>query len=258
MQRDYLEEITAVETLLIFKGDDITFEEMYTYVLLDLLLKKVVCLKDEWLRLNPNDKRERRFTSIGKGQFFNEYHFKPHELNFKKTLAYFDKEVRIAHFCKQFKKTSCDDFDWIDQILNHSVINKLFINNSFLKFWGSLPLNSKGKKVKIQIKISLNYIHNIKEKKVLLNKIIAYNSNIFHVIGFDIYRLKEINNQCEKMDSDLAKYYLFDKYAENQNYFDDNLLNQIDKNSRYYYVQPLIFSTNEDDDYSDFDADYLD
>ena len=37
MQKDYLKEISAVQTLLILKGAKIEFKEMFKFILLDLL-----------------------------------------------------------------------------------------------------------------------------------------------------------------------------------------------------------------------------
>ena len=85
MQKDYLKEISAVQTLLILKGAKIEFKEMFKFILLDLLLKKVFTLEDEWLKSHSRDPYLRRFTSLNKGKLYNEYNFKSYELNFKLT-----------------------------------------------------------------------------------------------------------------------------------------------------------------------------
>jgi len=223
---EILKNITAVETLLILEKGTTSFNDLFKCVALDLILKKVIYIKDETIIRNSNYITNLVYTHIYKGNNFDDYEFKPYELHFKNILNSYTDGIKILPFRNLLHKKFYAEFDWIEEIIENSEIKNLFVNNYFLKFWGSLPLNDNGEAEAKKITNTLNNSYEYTNPFDLVHTVIRLGSNIFHLRNFDTDDLLKINGLDFKSLDLKNNNYLRNKHREDSKYFDEEFIEQ--------------------------------
>ncbi len=226
---EILKNITTVETLLILERGNTSFNDLFKCVTLDLLLKKVINIEQKTIIRNSNYANNSSFISIYKGEMFNTYVFKPYEKHYKTILnSYEDDGAKVNIFRNKLLKQFYAEFDWIEEIIEGSPIKELFVNNYFLKFWGTLPLNDLGENQLKSITETLNTSYNYKTPLDVFNTITNLGSNIFHLRNFntdDLLKINDLDFKSLKLEND---NYLHQKFKNDSNYFDEELIEQFD------------------------------
>lgn len=221
-----LENITAVETLLILENGETSFNDLFKCVVLDLALKKVIYIKDVTTILDPKHAYNLVYTYIYKGDHFDNYNFSSYELHIKNILNSYTDGLKIILFRNLLHKKFYAEFDWVEEIIKVSSIKKLFNENYFLKFWGSLPLNDNGEAKAKEITNTLNNSYEYTNPLDLANTVIRLGSNIFLLRNFDTNDLLKINGLDAKSLKKVNNNYLYNLYINDSNYFNEKLIKQ--------------------------------
>ena len=75
-----LSQITPAETMLVKDCSSVQFKDLMKFTFMDLLLKKVIEIKEINKKSHPRDKYIRTYTYVVSGKNFNKYKPKNHEL----------------------------------------------------------------------------------------------------------------------------------------------------------------------------------
>ena len=75
-----LSKITPAETMLIKDSSSVELKNLMKYTFMDLLLKKVIEIKEVNKKSHPRDKYIRTYTYVVSGKNFSKYKPKKHEL----------------------------------------------------------------------------------------------------------------------------------------------------------------------------------
>ena len=225
---DILKNLTAVETLLILEEGDTSFNDLFKCVTLDLILKKVIRIKLEIIVRDYRYTTNIHYTTINKGEFYNEYQFNQYEIHFKKILDQYDDTIKLKDFRNELHDQFYAEFDWIEEIIKVSNIKKLFKENYFLKYFGNLPLNDLGDSELKNITETLNTNYTYSNPLDVFNKLTNLGSNIFHLRNFNTDDLLKINNLDLKSLNLENDNYLHRKFKSDSNYFNEELIEQFD------------------------------
>jgi hypothetical protein len=225
---DILKNITAVETLLILEEGETSFNDLFKCVTLDLLLKKVIFIKLEIIVRDYRYTSNIHYTTINKGEFYDDYEFNLYEIHFQKILDQYDGDIKLKDFRNELHNQFDAEFDWIEEIIKISSIKKLFKENYFLKYFGNLPLNDLGNIELKNITETLNTSYNYTNPLYIFNTLTNLGSNIFHLRNFHTNELLKINNLDFKSIELQNNNYLHNKFREDSNYFNEELIVQFD------------------------------
>jgi hypothetical protein len=240
-----LSKITPAETKLIKNNDFVELKDLMKYSFMDLLLKKVIEIKEIKKKSHPRDKYIRTYTYVVSGKNFSKYKPKNHELIY---LSPFIKsqsiKILFKHFIKMAYESSNGNWNYKKLIRSNKEINPFFKQSFFLNLLRINKLTDNGNKLKIEISNYLNEIdkkidhllHN--DKKKGLEILLSLGGNIFLLKNLNFQLLKTIDkellnqqkilsNDTYDTDSDWWLYidffeddYMFDSYFDS---FDETL-----------------------------------
>ncbi|MEJ6792605.1 MAG: hypothetical protein QNK89_07745 [Lacinutrix sp.] len=215
------------------------------YTFMDLLLKKVIEIKEISKKPHPKDKYTRTYTYVVSGKNFRKYRPKNHESIF---LSPFNKEQDFEILFNNFIKMVYDASkgSWNFKKLNKSnlEVTTFFKSSVLLSLFKLYKLTDKGILVRTDIDNYLNGIdksidnllHNDKKKGIEL--LLNIGGNIFLLKNLDFQLLKKIDkeilNQHRVLNTDTYDStsnswlymdfyeddYMFDSYFDS---FDDTL-----------------------------------
>lgn len=240
-----LSQITPAETMLIKDCTSVQLKDLMKFTFMDLLLKKVIEIKEINKKSHPRDNYIRTYTYVIPGKNFNKYQPKNHELIY---LSPFIKSPSIQILFKNFIKmaydTSNGSWNFKKTTKSNREINPYFKQSFLLNLFRLNKLTDSGNKLRREISNYLNEIdksidhllHN--DKKKGLELLLRIGGNIFLLKNLDFQLLKTIDkellNQQKVLysdtydsDSDWWLYvdffeddYMFDSYFDS---FDDTL-----------------------------------
>ncbi|QCE40953.1 hypothetical protein [Psychroserpens sp. NJDZ02] len=235
-----LSKITPAETLLIQDGFFVEFKDLMKFTFIDLLLKKIIKIKEVHQKPHPRDKHIRTYTYVTSGKNFKKYKPKNHELIY---LSPFNKNRSLQILFKNFIKMAYDNSNgsWSYKKLTRSniEINPYFKQTSLLNLFRINKLTAKGVKLKKGITNYLNTIDNNinhllhEDKKKGLELLLSIGGNIFLLENLDFQLLKTIDkellNQQKVLYNDTyntdSDWWLYIGFFEDQymfdSYFDD-------------------------------------
>lgn len=214
-----LSKITPAETISIKDCTSVQLKDLMKYTFMDLLLKKVIEIKEINKKSHPNDKHDTTYTYVVSSKNFNKYKPKNHELIY---LSPFIKSQSIQILFKNFIKMAYDSSNgsWNYGKLTRSnrEISPYFKAAFFLKLFRSTKLTGEGLKLKKEIS---NYLKGIDKK---INKLLLKDKKkaleLLLSIGGNIFLLKKLDFQLLKtMDKELLNQQ---KVLYNDTYDSDN------------------------------------
>ncbi len=197
-----LSRITPAETMLIKDCTSVQLKDLMKYTFMDLLLKKVIEIKEISKKSHPRDKYIRTYTYVVAGKNFSRYKPKNHELIY---LSPFIKNQSIQILFKHFIKIAYDTSNkaWGYKKLTRSnrEINQYFKQTFFLNLFRLNKLTDKGINLKKEISNYLydidksidNLLHN--DKKKGLELLLSIGGNIFLLKNLDFQLLKKIDKE---------------------------------------------------------------
>ncbi|NRD19613.1 hypothetical protein HNV08_06105 [Winogradskyella eckloniae] len=240
-----LSQITPAETLLIKDCDDVQLKELMKFTFMDLLLKKVIEIKEIDKKAHPRDPYLRTYTYVVAGKNFKAYTPKNHETIF---LSPFTKSPAIEILFKNFIKMVCETtngiWSFIKSTRSNTEIKPYFKQSVLLSFFKLNKRTQDGKKLGSEIANYLNEIDNRidhllhNDQQQALELILNIGGNIFLLKNLDFQLLKTIDkallneqkvkhSDAYESDSDWWFYieifeddYSFDSYFES---IDDTL-----------------------------------
>jgi len=230
-----LSQITPAETLLIKNSNSLQLKDLMKFTFMDLLLKKVIEIKEINKRPHPLDTIVVKYTYVIAGKNFKKYKPKNHELIY---LSPFGKNISLQILFKHFIQIAHDyaNSNWKYKKLTRSnqEINKYFKQ----AFWPNLFRINKLTKNGIILKNEISsYLNGIDEDiDNLLNNdtakalklLLSIGGNIFLLKNLDFQLLKHIDkeliNQQKLLDGDNydtdSDWWLYMDFFEDDNMFD--------------------------------------
>ena len=200
-----LSKITPAETKLIKDTNSLELKDLMKYTFMDLLLKKVIEIKEVRRKAHPRDRQIRTYTYVVSGKNFNKYKPKNHESIY---LSPFLKNISIQILFKHFIKMSYDsangNWNYIKLIRSNREINNLFKQTFWSNIFRTNKLNESGISQKNGIS---NYLNEIDQNiDNLLNNNTAKGLELLLSIGGNIFLLKNLDFQLlKKIDKELIK-----------------------------------------------------
>jgi len=240
-----LSKITPAETMLIKDCSSVKLKDLMKYTFMDLLLKKVIEIKEINKKAHPRDKYIRTYTYVVSGKNFNKYNPKNHELIF---LGAFIKsqtiQILFKHFIKMAYDTANGSSNYKKLIRSNRDSNQYLKKTFLIKLFKLNRLTDNGIIIKKEISAYLtnidknidNLLHN--DKKKGLELLLSIGGNIFLLKNLDFQLLRNIDKELLKQqkvlyndaydsDNDWWLYidffeddYTFDSYFDS---FDDTL-----------------------------------
>jgi len=193
---EILSKITPAETLLITNGSSAKLKEMLKYTFMDLLLKKVIKIKEVE---NAEDGTSNTYVVADKN--FIKHKPKNHEITLLKP---FQKdasiEILLENFIKMAYRAANGGHYYRIAIKKSPAINENFKDGFFAKVFGSVSLNQQGIKLQKAIKDYLESLDNeidellAKDKEKALQRLMALGGNMKL---FDIGKSKCSNCQYD-------------------------------------------------------------
>ena len=244
-----LSKITPAETMLIKDCTSVQLKDLMKYTFMDLLLKKVIEIKEISRKSHPRDKYSRTYTYVVSSKNFNKYKPKNHELIY---LSPFTKSPSIQILFKNFIKMAYDSsngsWNYKKTTRSNREINPYFKDTFFLNLFRLNKLTDDGIKLKkeisnylIDIDKNINHLL-LNDKKKGLELLLSIGGNVFLLNNLDFQLLKTIDkellnqqkvlyNDTYDSDSDWWLYIdFFEGGYEFDSYFDsfDETLNSFD------------------------------
>lgn len=236
-----LSKITPAETMLVKNSDSVKLKDLMKFTFMDLLLKRVIEIKEVNKRAHPRDKYIRTYTYVISGKNFSQYKPKNHELIF--LSPYFkSKSIQILfkNFIKMVYDSSNGNWNYTKSVRSNKGIDLNFKQTFFTNLFRLNVLTAKGIEVQKKIVAYLNMIDNmlLNDNKKGLELLLNIGGNIFLLENLDFQLLKKIDKELiirqknlykdtYDSDSDWELYfdffedeYRFDSYFES---FDDTL-----------------------------------
>lgn len=230
-----LSQITPAETMLIKDCTSVQLKDLMKFTFMDLLLKKVIEIKEINKKPHPRDKYIRTYTYVILGKNFNKYKPKKHELIY---LSPFIKSPSIQILFKNFIKmaydTSNGSWNFKKSIRSNREVTLYFKQSFLLNLFRLNKLTDTGKKLRNEISNYLNEIdknidyllHN--DKKKGLELLLKIGGNIFLLKKLDFQLLKTIDkellNQQKVLHSDTynsdSYWWLYIDFFEDDYMFD--------------------------------------
>lgn len=241
-----LSKITPAETILIRDGAAAQLKDLMKYTFMDLVLKKVIEIKEINKKSHPRDNHVSIYTYVVSGKNFSRYRPKNHELPF---LSPFIKsqsiKILFKHFIKMAYDASNGSWEYQKKTRSNLEINQYFKETFISNLFRIIKLTDKG--IHLRNKIS-NYLKQIdrtinnllkNDNKKGLELLLSLGGNIFLLKKFDFKLLKKIDKELLKhqrvmhsddSESDWWMYmdffeddYLIDSYFDSFDSFDDTL-----------------------------------
>ena len=235
-----LSKLSPAETMLLIESSSSSLKDLMKFTFMDLLLKKVIEIKEEKRRPNPRDKYVRKYTYIIKGKNLPKYSPKAHELIFIKS---FIKSPSIKILFKHFIKMGYEEAKGVNSfkksIISSNIMNQYAKQSFFQRIFGGFTLSNDGQKVKSEVLAYLkpidDNIGNIinRDKVKALDILVTLGGNIFLLNNLDFKLLKKIDSQLIKEQKLIYSesyaygddwWYYFDFYEDSymfDSYFDN-------------------------------------
>ncbi|WP_452599038.1 hypothetical protein [Pontimicrobium sp. MEBiC01747] len=231
-----LSQITPAQTKLIIDNNSVALKNLMKLTFMDLVLKKVLKIKEVEQKAHSRDKHTRAYTYIIPGKNFNSYKPKVFESVF---LSPFYKSPEIQIQFKTYIKLIYDNskgrWNYKKTVKNTSEIKPYFKSTFFINLFKQIKLTPEGHKLNTALKDYLykidseiiNLLENNKKKALELLENIG--GNIFLLKNLDFEMLKKLDKEL----SNQQKHYNSDAYDYNDNddgfwlffgAFDDNYM----------------------------------
>lgn len=214
-----LSQISPAQTKLIIDNNSISLKNLMKLTFMDLILKKVLKIKEVEEKAHPNDKYVREYTYIIPGENFKNYKPKVFESIF---LSPFTKSPEIQIQFKIYIKLIYDNskgrWNYKKTVKNTSEIEPYFKSSFFINLFRQVKLTQKGHKLNTELKDFLyktdaeiiDLLENNKKEALELLKNIG--GNIFLLKNLDFEMLKKINKELSNQQ----------KHSNSNTYVDDN------------------------------------
>jgi hypothetical protein len=217
-----LSKITPAETILITDINSLELKDLMKYTFMDLLLKKVIEIKEVRRKVNPRDQQIRTYSYVVSGKNFNKYKPKNHELIYLNPfLKNISMQILFKHFVKMAYDSINSDWSYIKLIRSNQEINQFFKQT----FWSDLfrinKLTERGISLKNEISNYLNEIDRDIDKLLYddtakgLALLLSLGGNIFLLKNLDFQLLKKIDKELINQQRLLHK----DSYDSNSDWW---------------------------------------
>jgi hypothetical protein len=240
-----LSQIAPAQTKLIVDYNSVALKDLMKLTFMDLILKKVLQIKEVEQKAHPNDKYVREYTYIIPGKNFENYKPRVFESIF---LSPFTKSPEIQIQFKMFIKLMYDNskgsWNYKKTVKNTSEIETNFRSTFFVNLFRQLKLTQNGNKLKTELEnylISIdseiaNLLENDKKKALELLENIGGHIFLLKNIDFEMLKKvdKELSNQQKHYNSSTNDnaYYEDDDWlffsAFNDDYMYDSYFNDFD------------------------------
>ena len=230
-----LSKITPAEAMLIKDDVSLELKDLMKYTFMDLLLKKVIEIKEINKKLHPKDKYIRTYTYVVSGKNFNKYKPKNHELIYVRPFIKSQSiQILFKHFIKMAYESSNGIWNYKKTIRSNREISQFFKQTFLLNLFRFSILTGNGVKIKKEISNYLNEIdqnidnllHN--DKKKGLELLLSIGGNIFLLKNLNFQLLKKIDKEllnhqkvlyADTYDSD-SDWWLYVDFFEDDYMFD--------------------------------------
>jgi hypothetical protein len=225
---NYLSVLKPAATAILLAPSKTELKDIIRFTLLDLVLKKVLVVKHQHIKLHPNDAYARMRTIVETDKNFTSYRKSDYEKYF---IAIIDEEsyfqlrpylLRIYHYMpldNRMKKNI---------LREHKILNLFSLSFAFDSF-GIFKLNKNGKKVRDELQryftaIDQNLATIVDESPEQALQLASFlKGNIFLLKSMTLEILEKINvliKQQKKTDKD-AYYQLFDVFDFSEVFFSE-------------------------------------
>lgn len=225
--------ISPAETLFLLNPGSSKFKDLMKYTFMDLLLKKVIELKE--INSDSTDQTIGINTNVIAGRNFQYHKVKKHELIF---LGPFLKsptiQILFIHYIKMAYETSGGQSIYKKSIKASSEIESFFKDSFVNKVFGLNKLTEEGKKLKLNLQDFLDKLDNqvldllVNDTEKSLELLKPLNGNILLLKNLDFKHLKKVDKElirqqklkhADSYDSD-DHYWLYFDYLEDNSLFD--------------------------------------
>lgn len=195
-----LSQLTPAETLLIINSEHSSLKDLMKKTFMDLLLKKVIAIKEVHKKAHSRDRIERKYTYVVAGVNLKKYTAKSHELIFLSAFLK-NNSIRILFpsYIKMVYENSKSSYRFKTKVIENKAVVSNFKSNLFLTLFQAIKINSEGIKLKAEISEFLNPIdENIdfllnNDKKKALELLLTIGGNIFLLENLDFKLLQKID-----------------------------------------------------------------
>ena len=205
-------ELTPAETMLIIDSDTASLKNLMKHTLMDLVLKKIITIKDELKKAHPRDRNVRKYTYILAGQNLSAYKPKKHELSFLGPfLKRSNYKILFPSYIKLVYQSVNRDSLYKKLIRSNPTSLPYFKTNVFYNILGWSKLSPKGYKTKADmlsflkpIDQNLDHIFNHQPEKAL-EILLQIGGNIFLLKNFKFGLLNKIDQELIKHQKTISK-----------------------------------------------------
>lgn len=202
---EILKKLSPAETYLIIEDNTVSLKNLLKYTLVDLILKKVLILKEEQFQPAEKDPIQ-TIVYIKAGENFKSHKAKAHEHIFLQTLSVNEElEITFRHFIGVVYENVASKRKYIYKAVRKNPITETCISNGFIgRLFGMKILTKKGHAVKKEIQRAISELEEGLPKLVanssdqLESLLSEIGGNVLLLKSFDLSLLKEIDSQFNK------------------------------------------------------------
>lgn len=262
-----LSKFTPAETLLIKNNNSAELKNLMKYTFMDLLLKKVIEIKDISSRPHPRDKA-RSYTYVVPGKNLTKYNPKNHELIFINAFLKSPAlKVLFKNYVSMVYGSANGKSSYKKQIKSNKEIDSYFKQSFLFNLFGVNKLTNNGITIQQEIKDYLIEIDtNInrlltEDKEKGLELLLQIKGNIFLLKNLDFELLKKIDkellNQHKKQNgntynADSDWWFYIDFYEESDRF--DTYLNDFDDTLNTFESDYDSFDSSDSSGWSSCDS----
>ena len=243
-----LSNITPAETLLIKDNGSSDLKSLMKFTFMDLLLKKVIEVKEISSRPHPRD-RERKYTYVVSGKNLTKYAPKKHELIFINSfLKSPSLQVLFKNYVSMIYGSANGKSSYKKLIKSNKEIDGYFNQSILLNLFSINKLTNKGVITQKELKAYLIEIDNninhllTEDKEKGLELLLQIKGNIFLLKNLHFELLKKIDKELLKQHKNqngdsydsYSDWWIYIDFYEESDHFDthfndfDNTLNSFE------------------------------
>ncbi|NLR94641.1 hypothetical protein [Flammeovirga agarivorans] len=200
-----LQELTPAQTHMILNPIKSKNTDLLKFALFDLFFKEILMLEQEWKLPHPKSWQESLFIYVSRGKKYDEYIYNIHQNIFLEPFKLENRRIQLRKLIKEILPL-CGNGQGYKAIQLNEEFKLLDIFHQTLSFkdFNIFFLNSKGRKLKSELKLSLNY-YNQQLISPDFNEKGIY--EILKDIGSNIFLLNNFNAELiEKLNSNFSTF----------------------------------------------------
>jgi len=147
-----INQLTPAQSLMITAPFGVSGKSLIKYAFLDLIFNGFLNVYKEWRLPHPNDARERLYTFVSRGENFDKWFLKKHQIPFMEPFFEGDYEYQVRTLIQNIYKDVNKGTGYKSKLVYKELQSaKYFTTSLGLKYLNVFILSSKGSKMKRMI-----------------------------------------------------------------------------------------------------------